>query len=53
MCDAFPELSYEIVPDDEWGDPSAHAVTNITEHTIRIREKASITERAKEKVGIE
>lgn len=49
MCDAFPELSYEIVPDDEWDDPSAHAETNITEHTIRIRE--SIYNRACEGKG--
>ena len=49
MCDAFPELSYEIVPDNEWDDPTAHAVTTITEHTIRIRE--SIYSRACEGKG--
>lgn len=49
MCDAFPELSYEIVPDDEWGDPSAHADTDVIGHTIRIKE--SIYDRACEGKG--
>ncbi len=38
MCDYYDKLSYEIVPDEEWDEPFAHADTNILEHTIRIRE---------------
>lgn len=49
MCEAFPKLSYEIVPDDEWDDPTSHADTDVTEHIIRIRE--SIYNRACEGRG--
>lgn len=42
MCDAFEEFSYEVIPDDEWDDPSAHAVTDVTDHNIRIRESIYI-----------
>ena len=38
MCDAFPELSYEIVPDEEWDDYNTHADTDVIGHSIRIRE---------------
>ena len=49
LCEAFHELSYEIVSDDEWDDTSAHADTDIFEHTIRIRE--SIYNRACDGIG--
>ena len=38
MCDLYDELSYQVVSDDEWDDPCAHAYTNISEQTIKIRE---------------
>lgn len=42
MCDTFEEFSYEVIPDDEWDDPSAHAVTDINAHTIKIKESIFI-----------
>ncbi|MCQ2467912.1 MAG: ImmA/IrrE family metallo-endopeptidase [Saccharofermentans sp.] len=38
MCVEFEDFSYEIIPDDEWDNPSAHADTDVLSGTIRIRE---------------
>ena len=38
MYDKFEGYSYEIVPDEEWEDKTAHASTDILEGTISIRE---------------
>ena len=42
MCEIFEDFSYEIVPEEEWDDPSAHAVTDLNAHTIRIKESIFI-----------
>lgn len=38
LCIDDPNLSYEIVPDKEWEDPSTHAETDVINSTIRIKE---------------
>ena len=42
MCEAFDDLSYEIVEDSKWEDKTSHADTDILNNTIRIKESVFI-----------
>lgn len=42
MEDKFDDFNYEVIPDDEWEDKTAHASTDILEGTIIIKESIYI-----------